>query len=473
VRDESQIQPEDRHYRDHVGQVEPYGVDHIPDVERHGLPRQQFTLWFAGNLALAVMLLGFYPVFYGLSLPVAILAVVAGTALGSAAMGFLSAMGARLGVPVQIQARGPLGYFGNFIPVAFVNVFAAAGWAGVNTIFGAWAIQGIVDMPFVVAALIVTVVQAVIATYGYNMIHRVNELATYVVGLLFVILTILALRKADWSFGTNPKADFWIGTSGGLIIMIGFFLAYLLAWFPFASDYSRYLPADTPSRKVALNTALGNFVVVAWLGILGVLVASFAGSYGPIEGVKQLTGSLSWLALLAVMASTWPANGLNIYGGALSVLTLRVPVSRRTATLLITLGAFLLALWAHTDVYGKFYDFLLLSGYFIAPYAAVIAVDWLFGGRRDTRRIPELYDHARVVEWGFIAWLVGCAASVPFWNWTRFTGPVPKHAPGLGDLSYYVGAVVAAVAYLALLRLQPLSRRRRSTVAEPATETVS
>jgi purine-cytosine permease-like protein len=467
---DSEVQPEDRGYRDAVGKVEPYGVDHIPDVERHGHPRQQFTVWFGGNLALAVMLLGFYPVFYGLSLGASIVAVVVGAALGSVAMGVLSAMGARLGVPIQIQARGPLGYLGNFLPVAFVNVFAAAGWTAVNTIFGAWALQELVDVPFGVAAVVITVVQAAIALYGYNMIHRVNAAATVVVGALFVVLTILALGKADWSFGTNPEADFFVGATGGLITMVGFFLAYLLAWIPFASDYSRYLPADTPGSQVALNTALGNFVVVVWLGVLGVLVASFAGQYGPIEGVRELTGGMAWLAMLAVMAATWAPNGLNIYGGALSLLTLRLPVSRQVATLLITGAAFLLALWAHTDVYGKFYDFLLLSGYLIAPYLAVVLLDWFVGGRSDPARVPELYDRSRTIEWGFVAWAAGCLASVPFWVWSRFTGPVAKEFPNAGDLTYYVGAAVAAIVYLLVHRLPPLSGRGRREPPAPEQE---
>jgi NCS1 family nucleobase:cation symporter-1 len=42
-----------------VTKVEPCGVDHIPDSERHGRPISQFYLWFAAGLNFPVVLLGF------------------------------------------------------------------------------------------------------------------------------------------------------------------------------------------------------------------------------------------------------------------------------------------------------------------------------------------------------------------------------------------------------------------------------
>ena len=41
-------------YNEKVMEIEPYGVKPIPSEERHGKPKQMFSLWFAVNLALAV-----------------------------------------------------------------------------------------------------------------------------------------------------------------------------------------------------------------------------------------------------------------------------------------------------------------------------------------------------------------------------------------------------------------------------------
>jgi hypothetical protein len=44
----------------------------------------------------------------------------------------------------------------------------------------------------------------------------------------------------------------------------------------------------------------------------------------------------------------------------------------------------------------------------------------------------------------------GILVSLPFWNNPLFTGPVPSHVPGIGDITFVVGFVVAAAIHLVL-----------------------
>src|SRR3954452_5152383 len=122
--DQSSAAPPDQGYRSKVAKVEPYGVDHIPDAERHGKGSSQFFIWFAAGMNFPIMVLGFSAIAFGLSFISAVTAIVVGSLVGAAVQGVLAQMGAKLGVPQQIQARGPLGFFGNFVPVAYINVFA-------------------------------------------------------------------------------------------------------------------------------------------------------------------------------------------------------------------------------------------------------------------------------------------------------------------------------------------------------------
>ncbi|WP_433466352.1 purine-cytosine permease family protein [Spirillospora sp. CA-128828] len=459
----------DRGYRDAIAKVEPYGVDHIPDSERHGRPSSQFFTWFGGNLTLPLLLLGFWPIYFGLSLPEALLAIAAGTAAGALLMGVLAAMGTRLGLPQQVQARGPLGYYGNYPPVAIVNVFAAVGWAVVNTIIGAQALHELLGVPSSVGIVAISVLQGLLVVFGYNMIHFVNRIGSVLLGVLFLSITVVALTKAHWTTHSDPHAPFFVGTTGGWITSAGYFFSFLLAWAPFASDYSRYLPASTSGRRVRLNTAAGNFCAIFWLGAVGALVASAVGQAGVIESVKHLTGDFAPLAMLTIVVSTFPVNGLNLYGGAISLLTLRAPVSRRTAAVIATVLTMVLSLWLSGDIYAKFHDFLVASGYLIAPWVTVVFLDYFLAGR--VHKIKELYDRSRTVEWGFLAWFIGCAASLPFWTSNAWTGPIAHAHPGLGDVSYYIGGAAAAVVYLLTYRLSPLSgslRRHGRHTGQPA-----
>ena len=183
-----------------------------------------------------------------------------------------------------------------------------------------------------------------------------------------------------------------------------------------------------------------------------------------------MTGPWHVVALLVVMISSFSQNFLNVYGGAISVQTLRIPVSRRTAVVVICAVAYAISLWADANFEAKFKNFLFMGAYLIAPFGAILMLDYVFGHRHRRERIAELYDATRVLEWGFVAWLVGALASMPFWNLSFYVGPVAKAHPEWGDLSYFVGFAVGVVAYFATYRLPTLWRvgGRQAAVIAPS-----
>lgn len=456
-------------YGSAVTKVEPFGVDHIPDNERHGKPSSQFFVWFAAGLNFPIILLGFSAISLGLSFTGAVAAIVVGAGVGSVLMAVMSKMGVRLGVPQQIQARGPLGFFGNFLPVAYINVFAGVGWASVTVILGGKAIAELTHLPYWLCGLLLTAIELVVSIFGYNMINFLQRVLTYVLTPLFMMITVVALVRGAGTFDANPKADGYIGDTGGWITFCGWFLSFLVAWAPFASDYSRYLP-DTPKvvSRTAWYTGFGNFVTIAWLGILGVLVGSNANSTDSITALHELAGPFAVPALIAVGLSALAQNFLNVYGGAISVQTLKVPVTRTQAVTVICLLAYVISLWGESGIEEKFSVFLNLTAYFIAPFATVLLLDYWLGGRSDPARIAELYDRGRVLSWGFVAWAGGVLASIPFWESKLYTGAFASAYPGAGDLSMYVAAGVSVVLYLLTYRLKPLWVRAGADTDTPA-----
>jgi purine-cytosine permease-like protein len=230
-----------------------------------------------------------------------------------------------------------------------------------------------------------------------------------------------------------------------------------VAWAPFVSDYSRYLP-DSPSvsNRTAWYTGLGNFVTIFWLGGLGVLVGGSATSSDSITALHQLTGPFAVPALIGITLSVLAQNFLNVYGGAISIQTLRIPVNRKVAVTIICVLSYLAALWGEAGVEDKFNIFLLLTSYFIAPFATVLLLDYHLGKRADRSRVTELYDTSRVLNWGFVAWAFGVLVSIPFWQSKLYTGPIAAAHPGWGDVSMFVAAAGAAVVYLLTYRLKVL-----------------
>jgi NCS1 family nucleobase:cation symporter-1 len=179
------------------------------------------------------------------------------------------------------------------------------------------------------------------------------------------------------------------------------------------------------------------------------------------------------VALIVVLLSSFSQNFLNVYGGAISVQTLRIPVSRRTAVIVICVVAYIISLWAGAGFEAKFKNFLFLGAYLIAPFGAALLLDYFVGGRKDKSRVDELYDETRVLNWGFAAWVAGVIASVPFWNLSFYQGWVTVHHPEWGDLTYVVGFAVAAAVYMLTYHLPGIRRAPKTRVATAPDDVVS
>jgi NCS1 family nucleobase:cation symporter-1 len=93
---------------------------------------------------------------------------------------------------------------------------------------------------------------------------------------------------------------------------------------------------------------------------------------------------------------------------------------------------------------------LLFSAYWIAPFLAIVPIDWhdckgatTYGGLSALMNLKNLN-----TGWpALVSLVVGFGAMVPFINTGLLVGTVAKALDGT-DLSFYVGFVVAAVVYL-------------------------
>jgi NCS1 family nucleobase:cation symporter-1 len=99
---------------------------------------------------------------------------------------------------------------------------------------------------------------------------------------------------------------------------------------------------------------------------------------------------------------------------------------------------------------------LLFSAYWIAPFLAIVLIDWHDRkGSTTYEGLSALMDLKNLnTGWpALVSLVLGFGAMVPFMNTALLVGPVAKALDG-ADLSFYVGFVVAAAVYLSLHKLE-------------------
>ena len=438
-------------YKDQVLVVEPTGIEPVSVAARHGRARDLFGVWFSANAEIATWMVGvFIAALFGADLRSATLGIFLGNLLGFAILGVLATYGPRYGVPQMLASRLAFGKRGNVAP-ATLSFLAGVGWFTINTIFGAYALQTIAHIGYGFALGVMLVLQIALAVYGYNLIGAFERACAVLLAGGFVLLGAVTLPHASWAPSAAPLQGFMFAAA------LAF--AYAMGWVPCASDYSRYLSSDTSPRAIWWYAFTGCALPCIAIEILGAAAVSASHvnlrTAVPTEAIAQLLGSgvAANLVLATVVLGTLTANCMNLYSGALAALVaFDARVKRSLAALGVGLIGALLALGGGNprDTAEFYTNFLLLLSYWAAPRAGVVLVDaWQ---ERAVARDPQ-----RVPAWraGALAWVLGVLGSVPFWNQAWFLGPFARAFPQYGDLSYYAGILIAAVAMATMKPRRP------------------
>ena len=439
-----------------VATVEPGGAEFIPLGDRHGKPYQQFWTWVSPNMEFATVFVGIIAVwFFGLSFWVATLAIVLGTGLGSVSMGVLAARGPRYGVPQMVLSRIGFGFLGNILPAGLNAVVAGIGWFAVNSVSGAFALNALLGWSKPLCLVIIVVAQIAVAFFGHNFVHIFERWSFPFLVVVFLIASVVIMSKAQLSAPSHNSL-------GGFLIAFGAAFGYAAGWNPYAADYTRYLPPDTDRRATGLWTGLGVFASCVVLEVVGAGAATITsiGKYvsNPTAGfTSHLATPLADVTLLAIALGAICANALNVYSGAMSFLALgiRLPLALRRAIVALVFGVvgFFVALSGLHDAGTKYTNFLLVIAYWIGPWLGVFFADQFL--RRGKQVAGLLFDRRHNPWAGFAAMLIATAVSIVlFANQTEYVGVLPKHHPALGDLTFEVGFVLAALLYGLFFRLQ-------------------
>ena len=448
-----------------AGGLEVRSIDYVPLSERHGRVWHLGPLWFMSNAQIATLAVGLISITEGASVFWSVVSIAAGILVGTLFMAFHSAQGPQLGLPQMIQSRPQFGYIGALLVWLFAYI-QYAGFNVFNTILAGGAMSRTAHGSVKLWVVIATVVALVVALVGYDLIHKAEQWLTYLMIVVFGIFTITLFTLH------YPAGTFDIGTfrASPFLGQFGVVAGYQISWAIYVSDYSRYMRPDVPVRTTFLWTYFGSAIGGAWMMITGTILAAWAGSRFDGTGIAELdqigdhvfTGFGAIVLIVAALGLV-SVTALNMYGGSLTLISavdsvkkVRPTIGVRAFTVTLTAALSLVgALAASADFLSNFNKFLLLILYLFIPWTAVNLVDYYIV-RRGHYAIAEIFNPAGIYgRWGWrgiLAYLVGFAAMIPFFDvGTLYEGPAAK-ALGDADISFFVGLPIAAGLYYLLSR---------------------
>jgi NCS1 family nucleobase:cation symporter-1 len=444
--------------------LESQGMAPIPEEDRYGGVHRMFTVWFTPNMVLSGVFTGTLAVVLGLGFGLGLVAIIAGTIIGSLPVAILCTWGPRTGTAQVPLARLPFGK--TIVLPGTVQWLSSIAWDALVGLFGGQAAHLLFHVPFWTGAAIVLLIEGLVSVYGYEFVHRLQSFGSAILIVLFVVLTV----KIFQHHVVLPHNTAHGGAlAGAFVLMVTISLSAGISWAPYASDYSRYMKATTSRAAIGWLTLAGLTASYVWVETIGLAGASVL-SDQTAAGVRTLMGGgfLGVLALIAIVFGAIASNSMNDYTGSLAFQALGARVRRPIIAAVVAVLAFAAILWMNAgNTSGKFTNLLLFIGYWIAPFCAIVLIDWHYNSSRYTPSFLRGALGFRRLGNGWpaiVAFVVGFGAMVPFMNTSIVVGPVANALDG-ADIAFYVGFVVAGMLYYVLRRVAVGQEARRAALA--------
>ncbi|CAM5306917.1 allantoin permease [Streptomyces spiroverticillatus] len=445
--------------------VEAHGIDHIPDRERHGHPRQLFSVWAAANVTFLALVTGGSLILMGLTLGQALAAIVIGN-LFWLLTGLLAISGPSAGTPSEVITRAMYGVLGNRVNNAIVGWLISVCYFAINLAAAASAAFALVEMTGITANTFVKVVVVIvvasltltIGVYGHGLIMKLYLPITLALSAVFAVVAVAVFQHADFGYAPAEKltgTPLWATLIGGVALMAAAPLSYTTS-----ADFSRYLPRTTSPKAVLGWTALGGFLPSVFVCTLGALAATAVDMTDPQAGLRKLLpGWFGPVLLLALVLGTIAINALTSYSAGLALQAVGVSI-RRSRSVIVD-GVVAVALTLYGLFTAGFLDtvnsMLEVTVAIVGPAMAVYATDIILRRNRyDGRALMD--ESPQGPYWftggfnpaGTVALVCGVAVAALCVN-NVYTGPIATALGGI-DLALPAGLVVSALLYAVLAR---------------------
>lgn len=451
----------------------------VPDKAKTTSLWGQFWVWFGANVAPINWLMGALGVQMGLGLWETFAVIVVGNAIGMSVFGCMVLLGQRTGLTGMLLGRRVFGRVGNYLP-SVIQSIVVVGWCAVNT----WVVLDLVTALLMKAGLvssisghfalkaaiggIVMVIQVLISLFGYKAISTFEKWTVPPTVAILVVMTIAAwgFMGVDW----NYSGSIAVGTTSHFAalssIMTAIGIGWGFTWLTYACDYSRFVSKDVPHGKLFAASALGQFIPVCWLGLLGATLATKSGSIDPGQLIVDNFGALAIPVLLLVVHGPIATNILNIYSFTLSVQCLDLKINRRVINVFVGVFAWLgVCLFLSLSDIGNTLDGWLSSvAGWTSVWGGIMLVHFFIIERSRSDFSSVLNEKGKegvpLVRWQtMIAFFAGLAMCWAMSYGTLFQGPIAT-AMGDVDLSWLGGMAASGLAYYILATVTGIGKQK-------------
>jgi purine-cytosine permease-like protein len=451
---------------DEAFRVEQRGIDYIPENERWATPRDLFGMWAGASVNFEYLVYGAVLMTFGFTFAQAVLLILVGN-LSYLLLGVCSLQGPEAGTTAFTINRAAFGPNGSRL-TAFFNWATQVGFETeglILVVFGGLALAAKAGYhpgtPLKVVLIIAAAaVQTILPFLGYATVVKVLRWLVIPFVLLYVILAVLTISKAD--AGSVHTGASWQTMMGGLAFTI---TLSGLGWVESGNDFSRYLPRTSSRRSIVGWVFVGTAVPQSALMLLGAAVATYVpiDSKNPFNSFPHAFSSWFLVPFLVVaIVQLFTINSMDLYSSGVTLQALGLPVKRWNAVLIDTAVGCVITTYAvfSAGFSNLLNDFVAAVIAWIGPWMAIFLVDWLL---RRTRYAPAelqrtdsggLYWRHGGVHWAaLVAQACGTVASVLAFNQAFYAGPIARRFGGGGaDFSVFTGVAVGGLVYFLLAR---------------------
>nr|MCW2728449.1 nitrate reductase [Aeromicrobium sp.] len=471
-------------------QVEVHGVEPIPDPERSATSLDLFRLIFGGANTFATVVLGSFPILFGLSFRDALFATIAGLVVGALVLAPMAVFGPRTGTNNAVSSSAHLGVHGRIVG-SFLSLltafafFSISVWSsgdvlvgGANRAVGLPENNVTLGLAYAVFGILILIV----CIYGFRFMLLVNKVAVIAASALFVLGIVAFAGSFDPSyagvFGSGADAAtqalYWPSFVGAALIV----MSNPISFGAFLGDWSRYIPRSTPNRHVMLAAFAAQIATLVPF-LFGLVTATVVATEAPafmadsnyIGGLLEVSPGWYFLPVCLIALIGGMSTGTTaLYGTGLDFSSVFPRFNRVQATILIGVVAIAFIFIGRFvfDVVQSISTFAILIVTCTAPWMIVMMIGYVVRrGWYDSdslqvfnrRQHGGRYWFSRGANWrALVSWLSAATLGILFVNVPgQFVGPLGDLANGV-DLSIPLALGVAALLYPALLFAFPEPR---------------